>query len=76
MLYGDDFNLLGNSINTILENTQILFEASKDISLKINAGMTKYMIISRHQNSGEDQNIRVSNESFENMAKLNYLGTT
>jgi hypothetical protein len=34
------------------------------------------MIISRHRNSGQNQNIRTANESFENVAKFKYLGTT
>jgi hypothetical protein len=34
------------------------------------------MIISRHQNSKLIQNIRIANESFENVAKFKYLGTT
>jgi hypothetical protein len=32
--------------------------------------------MSRHPNSGQNQNIRTANESFESMAKLKYLGTT
>jgi hypothetical protein len=34
------------------------------------------MIMSRHPNSGQNQNIRIANESFENLAKYKYLGTT
>jgi hypothetical protein len=58
------------------ENTGTLLEASKDIGLEINVEKTKYMIISRHPNSGQNQNIRIGNESFENVPKFKYLGTT
>jgi hypothetical protein len=34
------------------------------------------MIMSRHPNSGQNQNIRKANESFENVAKFKYLETT
>jgi hypothetical protein len=33
------------------------------------------MIKPHHHNSGQNQNIRIANESFENMANLKYLGT-
>jgi hypothetical protein len=36
----------------------------------------KYVIMSRHPNSGQNQNIRTADESFENVAKFKYLGTT
>jgi hypothetical protein len=36
LVYADNVNLLGNSINTIKENTKTLSEASRDIGLEIN----------------------------------------
>jgi hypothetical protein len=33
-------------------------------------------MIMSHPNSGQKQNIRIANESFENVAKFEYLGTT
>jgi hypothetical protein len=58
------------------ENTETLIQASRDIGLEINAEKTKYMIMSRYANSGENQNIRVANESCESVTKFKYLGTT
>jgi hypothetical protein len=66
---------LGDSVNTIKENSETLLEAGRDIGLEINAEKTKYMIMSRHANSGQNQNIRIANESFENVAKYKYLET-
>jgi hypothetical protein len=32
--------------------------------------------MSRHPNSGQNQNIRIANKSFENVTKFKYMGTT
>jgi hypothetical protein len=76
LIYADDFNLLGDRVNTIKENTETLLEDSRDTGLEKNTEKTKYMIMFHHSNSGQNQNIRIANESFENVVKFKYLGTT
>jgi hypothetical protein len=34
------------------------------------------MLLSRHQNVGQDQDIKIANRSFENVSQFKYLGTT
>jgi hypothetical protein len=75
LVHADDITLLGDSINTIVENIKTLLGVSRDVCLEINAQKTKYMIMYRHQNSGQNQNIRIANESFEKVAKFKFFGT-
>jgi hypothetical protein len=39
--------------------------------LEVNAEKTKYMLLSRHQNAGENYNINIGDRSFENVAQSN-----
>jgi hypothetical protein len=34
------------------------------------------MLLSRHQNAGQNRDIKVANRSFENLSQFKYLGTT
>jgi hypothetical protein len=61
-------------VNGIKENTEALLEASRDAGLEVNTEKIRYMVMSYHQNEGQDHNLLITNKSFENMAKVNYLG--
>jgi hypothetical protein len=76
LVYTDDVNLWGDSMNTIKENKETLLEANWDIGLEMNAEKSKYVIMSRHPNSGQNQNIRIAIKSSENVAEFKFLGTT
>jgi hypothetical protein len=62
-------------MNTIINNTEALLEASREVSLEANTEKTKFMIVSHHQNVGQSHNLLTSNKSFEHEAKFKYLGT-
>jgi hypothetical protein len=76
LAYADDVNLLGVTIYTIKKNMEILIDASKEVGLEINVDKTKYMLLSRHQNVGQNRDIKIANRSFENVSQFKYLGTT
>jgi hypothetical protein len=68
--------ILGGSIRIVRKNTEALLIASKEIGLEVNAEKTKYMVMSRDQNAGQNGNIQIGNESFETVEQFKYLGTT
>jgi hypothetical protein len=42
--------------------------------MEVNTEKTKYMLLSRHQNAGQNQDINIGNRCFENVAQFRYLG--
>jgi hypothetical protein len=48
----------------------------KEVGLEINVDQTKYMLLSRHQNVGQNRDIKIANRSFENVPQFKYLETT
>jgi len=75
LIYADVI-ILGGRIHTIKENAESLVVASKKIGLEVNADKTKYMVMSRDQNSGRSNSMKIDNSSFERVEEFKYLGTT
>jgi hypothetical protein len=72
LAYADVVNLLGDNIDTIKKNTETKIDAtrSKEVSLEINIEKAKYMLLSRHQNVGEDRDLKIAKQSFENVPQF------
>ena len=76
LVYADDVNILGRSINTLKEKAESLIVACKEIELEVNADKTNYMVKSRDQNAGQSHSMKTDNSSFERVEEFIYLGTT
>jgi hypothetical protein len=59
----------------IKENTQTLIDATKEVGLEVKTEKTKYMLLSCHQNAGQNHNITIVNICFD-VGQLKYLATT
>jgi hypothetical protein len=59
-----------------MKNMETLIDASKEVGLEIIIEKTKYMLLSHHQNIGQNWDIKIANRSFENVPQFKYLGTT
>jgi hypothetical protein len=64
------------NINNIKKNTVTSIDASKEVGLEVNAEKPKYMLLSHHQNAGQNHDIKIANRCFKNAAQFIYLGMT
>jgi hypothetical protein len=58
------------------KNMETLIDSSKEVGLEVNTEKTKCMLLSRHQNAGQNYDLKIANRCFQNVAKFRYLGTT
>jgi hypothetical protein len=52
-----DVNILGGSVRAVKKNTETLVAATKEIGLEVNADKSKYVVMSRDQNAGQNHSI-------------------
>jgi hypothetical protein len=57
-----------------MKDTEALNDASKHVGLQVNTEKTMYMLMSHHQNTEQNHNIKKANRAFENVANFKYLG--
>jgi hypothetical protein len=73
LIYADDINLLGDNIHTIKKNTETIIDASKEVGLEVNAEKSTYMLLSHHQNAGQNHDTEIANRSFKMWQSSNIL---
>jgi hypothetical protein len=69
LVYADHISLLGKNVNSI-KNTEILFDANKEVGIDTNAEQSKYISMSDRQATIQNNYTKVVNKSPENVVKF------
>jgi len=64
-VYADDVDLIGDDVDALQSNTDVLVEACDEIGLQVNIDKTKCMIRSRNTGNEGNKNIRIRDEVIE-----------
>jgi hypothetical protein len=76
MAYADEAALFDSNVYTLKKITEAVNGANMEVGLEVNAQRTEYVLLSCHQNAGQNHDIKLANRTTENLAQLKYLGTT
>jgi hypothetical protein len=60
----------------VQRKTEALYDASKEVGLEVNTEETKCMLLSCHQNAGQNHNIKMADRYSKNVAEFTCLGRT
>jgi hypothetical protein len=60
-------NLLGDNMHIIKTNTETSIDTNNGLGREVKAEKTKYMLLCRHQNAGQNHGMKAANRSFENV---------
>jgi hypothetical protein len=71
LAYADNANLLADNVDTVKRNTETLTDASEEGGLGINVEKTENVLLTRHQNVGQNRDIKIANRPFENVVTSN-----
>ena len=69
-------NVLDGNLHTVKNNTAALLVTSRETGIEESADKTTYIVVSRDQNVGRSDNMKLNNSSFERVEESKYLGTT
>jgi hypothetical protein len=58
-------NILGENTNIIKRNTEAFLDICRKIGVEVNTEKTKYMVMSCHQDAGQNHNLLTDNKSLK-----------
>jgi hypothetical protein len=73
--FPESYNYWGKR-DTVKKNTETLIHASKEVGLKANIEKMKYILLSQHQNAGQNHDMKITIRSFENVVQCKIWSPT